>query len=73
MTAPVGGSMADLMNTGSELVEAWVRHARETNATTPELVAMLLIQLESHQSKIATLAVLTATAMQRIVALEGEQ
>lgn len=63
--------MADLMNTGTELVDAWVRHARDTNATTPELVAMLLIQVEAHQSKIATLTVLAATAMQRIVELEA--
>lgn len=62
--------MADLMNTGSDLIEAWVRHARETNATTPELVAMLMIQLETHANKIATLSVLTATAVQRIVAAE---
>lgn len=73
MTAPIGGSMAELMNTGSDLIDAWVKHARETNATTPELVAMLLIQLETNTSRTATLAVLTATAIQRIVALEADQ
>jgi hypothetical protein len=62
--------MADLMATGSDLVDAWVKHASDTNATTPELMAMLLIQLETQPNKLATLAILAATAVQRVVALE---
>ena len=66
MTAPQGGSMAELMATGTELIDSWVDHARKTNATTPELVAMMLIQTETVPNKLGVLAVLAATAIQRL-------
>lgn len=64
--------MAEIMNTGSTLIDQWVAHAKATNASTPELVAQMLMQLETNPSKVATAVVMAATAIQRLVA-SGEK
>ena len=70
MTAPNGGSMAGLMACASDLVDSWVKHCKDNKATTPELVAMMLMQNEASTNKVAVLAVLAATAIQRLVVEE---
>lgn len=70
MTTPQGGSMADLMNTGSEMADAWIDHAKHTHATTPELVALMLLHLEHHPNKLGVMTVLAATSIQRLAVSE---
>lgn len=64
--------MAAMMAKGDELLDSWVRHAQQHNASTPELVAQLLINLEDQQNKTSIAAVLAATAIQRLAAVEGK-
>jgi hypothetical protein len=59
--------MAALMACASDLVDSWVKHAKDNKATTPELVAMMLMQGEGKTNKGGVLAVLAATAIQRLV------
>lgn len=58
--------MAELMASGSVLVDTWVKHCVDTNATTPELVALMLISLEDGTNKMALMTVLAASAVQRL-------
>jgi hypothetical protein len=60
--------MAGLMAHGSDLLDSWVKHTKDNKATTPELVAMLLMQIEASPNKASVMAVLAATAIQRLVA-----
>lgn len=68
MSLPLGGSLAALMATGDELVDGWLQHCKETHPTTPELLAAMFIQNETNPNKTATLAVLAASAIQRLAA-----
>jgi len=58
--------MAQLMAQGGEMVDGWVRHCIETRATTPELIAMLLINNETSPNKVGVMAILAASAIQRL-------
>lgn len=65
--------MAQLMAAGSEMVDNWLKHAQDTHATTPELVAMMLIQTETQLNKAGVLAIMAATAIQRLVQPDTDQ
>jgi hypothetical protein len=62
--------MAQMMATGDDLLDSWIAHAREYHASTPELMALMLIQLESAPNKLTVATILAATAVQRIAATE---
>lgn len=70
MSAPLGGSLTELMAAGDTLIDQWVDHAKRHNASTPELVAGLLIQFEETPNTKSVLAVMVATAVQRLTSVE---
>lgn len=67
MSAPIGGGMTQLMADGGTMVDNWVRHAKETNATTPELIAMMLMNSETTPNRLGIMTILAASAIQRLV------
>lgn len=66
----IGGSLTELMATGDSLVDNWVASAKENNASTPELVANLMLQMDLLPNKSGVFCVMLATAIQRLACAE---
>lgn len=72
MTEQIGGSLTQLMSEGDELLDRWVNYAKEGNASTPELVARMFIEIEPAPNKTSICVLLAATAVQRLATDEGK-
>lgn len=70
MEQPVGGSLTELMAAGDGLVDHWVEHATSNHASTPELVAHLMLQFDLMPNKSNVFCVMLATAIQRLACAE---
>lgn len=70
MSNPIGGSLAALMADGDALVDNWVASAKEQHASTPELVANLMLQMDMLPNKSNVFCVMLATAIQRLACAE---
>lgn len=62
--------MTQLMAQGSELVDSWVTHCVEAHATTPELIALMLMNSETSPNRVGLMAIIAASAVQRLAAVE---
>lgn len=71
MTAPSGGSLTELMSNGDDIVTKWLEHVEKTRATTPEIIAQVFMEMEHVPNKVSLLAVLFATALQRLASVDG--
>lgn len=68
MSMPIGGSLSALLATADQFVDTWVTHAKDSGASTPELMVSLLLATEKiGDEKSAITAAMLATAIQRLV------
>lgn len=70
MTSPLGGSLTALLANADEILDSWIKHTQASRANTPELLAMLLLNMagnDPHANHI-TLTTVVATAVQRLAA-----
>lgn len=71
-STPSGGSLAQLMENSSKVVDMWVDHCTKTNASTPELIAMMGFATcnDTPGDRITYLTLAFATAVQRLRPME---